>query len=205
MNQTNIDKPPVEIDLTLREDLLPVFSGLLGGGFGIQITTGKSIKSILCDQLDIAPDYLEERIQTIFMDGQVVDDVDSVLVGKGAEIALSGAMPGLVGATLRKGGHLAPMRASISRKAEEMASGGGTGPVKIKLFNLTARELGPGFLEKGVELDGADLADLLGKMPARFFRGIRSARINGGDISPDELSAYVKGEPGVQLRVKKSD
>lgn len=194
--------PSVEINLILREDLLPVFSGLLGSGFRVEVITGKSVKAVLCEQLGIESDYVNERIQTLFIDGQVVDDVDVVIVRKGATLALSGAMPGLVGATLRKGGHLAPMRASISKKVDEAAVGAETGRVKIKLFNLTARELGPGFLIKGVEVDGTGLRDLMEKMPARFFEGVRSVRVNGDEIRSESLVSHLKGAQVVRLKVE---
>ena len=69
-----------------------------------------------------------------------------VLLGAGllAWLALSAAMPGLVGATLRRGGTYAAMRAAITRAAERGAAAAREEPlVRVKLFNLLIDELGP--------------------------------------------------------------
>jgi len=70
----------------------------------ISATVGCSIKNLLCNQFDITPEYLSDRISTIFLNGKPVDDVESAIIKDNSILALSGAMPGLVGATFRKGG-----------------------------------------------------------------------------------------------------
>lgn len=48
--------------------------------------------------------YVEERIQTLLLNGLAVDDPDTAVLESGARLALSAAMPGVLGATLRRGG-----------------------------------------------------------------------------------------------------
>jgi hypothetical protein len=79
-----------------------------------------------------------------------VDDVANAHIQDDATLALSGAMPGLAGATFRKGGSLAMMRKTISYSGDAFKSGRAEARVKIKLFNLVLKDLGPLFLEKGV-------------------------------------------------------
>lgn len=131
---------------------------LLGIGVGIPTTVGITLKQFLCDHLMISPEYLEDRIQTILMNSHAVDDVDHVRISDGDVVALSAAMPGLAGATLRRGGHLAPMRAAISQaRTESISAGRQAGIIVLKLFNLVAKELGPGVLSGEICIRGRDL------------------------------------------------
>ena len=93
---------------------MPLMGQLFGKGVGINAETGCTVKQLLCDQVGIAADYLSDRVQTIFLNGRPVDDEAKAVVHNGDVLALSAAMPGLVGTILRKGGHLAAMRASLS-------------------------------------------------------------------------------------------
>jgi len=131
---------------------------LLGLGIGILTTAGITLKNFLCGQLMIPADYLENRIQTILMNSRAVDDVDQVYIADGDVVALSAAMPGLAGATLRRGGHLAPMRAAISQnRTMAAADDHQRAIVVLKLFNLVAKEIGPQILSAGFCLKGKDL------------------------------------------------
>ena len=113
----NIDDTSADrLSLVVNAKLVPLFFQLLGHGFMVNVQTGTSVKELLCNQLGIHEDYLAQRIQTIFLNAKVVDDVNSAIVDRDATLALSGAMPGLVGAILRSGGFYAPMRSQISHE-----------------------------------------------------------------------------------------
>ncbi|MGD8609580.1 MAG: hypothetical protein PVJ44_13210 [Desulfobacterales bacterium] len=120
----------------------------------MNIETGRSIKELFCGPFGIAEDYFDNRIQTVFLDGKAVDNVDTAWVKDGSRVALSAAMPGLVGATFRKGGRYAPFRGSISYLASKNADAGGKGVITLKFFNMIAKELGPAFMQKGVIIEG---------------------------------------------------
>src|SRR5271157_2931273 len=141
---------PRHISLTVEASLIPAFSQLLQNGFWIKGNVGCSVKSFLCEQFGLAPEYLEKRIQTIFLDGDAVDDVERATVEDGATLSLSAAMPGLAGAVLRKGGYYAAMRDQISFKGETTSASMQAGRVLVKLFNMPLLELGPIFLKHGV-------------------------------------------------------
>jgi len=68
--------PIQDICLTVEARLVPVFFQLLQSGFRINVSVGCTVKSLLCEQLGVTPEYLEKRIQTIFLDGKPVDDVE---------------------------------------------------------------------------------------------------------------------------------
>jgi hypothetical protein len=149
------------LSLLVKAELVPIFFQLLGHGFKVNVQTGCSIKELLCNQLGIDEDYLSERIQTIFLNFKVVDDVNSAIVNEGSVLALSGAMPGLVGAILRSGGYYAAMRSQISHKKNPTSRPQGTAPITLKLLNLIVKELGPTFLQNGIILKGEQLQEFI--------------------------------------------
>ncbi len=135
----------------MKDEELSVFFPMLQQGFMLKIQTGYSIKDIICNYLCMSPEYIEDRIRIAFLDGKPVDDIGSAIVRRGSVVALSAAMPGLVGATFRRGGHLALFRGSITHHENEAhPAPQSEGFAVFKLFNLLVKEMGPAFLEKGI-------------------------------------------------------
>jgi len=93
----------VGLNFTIAASQLPGFFQFLQRGFRVRAQVGCTIKSMLCRQFGLDPVYVEERIKTVFMDGKAVDDMDSAVIKDSSTLALSAAMPGLVGATFRRG------------------------------------------------------------------------------------------------------
>jgi hypothetical protein len=149
--------------LTLRLSDAPArFYPVFQQGLPLLVRVNLSVREIVCVELGIAPDYLETRIQTLFLDGHPVDRLEDI-VGDGAVLALSGALPGLVGATLRRGGRYAPLRAGISHlqegaKAPRLPAPGG---ITLKLFNQVLDDLCPRLLSQGLTLRAGDILALL--------------------------------------------
>ena len=100
--------------VTLAADLFSFFVPLLQQGVFVSAKAGGNIKSFLCERLGISPEYAEKRIQTVFADGQVVDDWNRTVLANGSTLALSAAAPGLAGAILRRQGPLSTMRRPIT-------------------------------------------------------------------------------------------
>jgi hypothetical protein len=191
-----------KLRLVVANDLVPSFYRLLAQGFTVNARGGCSIKDLLCRQFGVPDEYLEERIQTIFLDGKAVDNVDSTTVRDGSTLALSAAMPGLVGAMLRKGGYYATMRAQISHPEEDITSNDQTGKLKLKLFNLTAKEIGPFFLARGIWVSGTDLENMLSDYRHDFRTGCRLAELNNEKLSMEKLFQIDWRKKAVLLRVE---
>jgi hypothetical protein len=133
-------------------------------GVTVRVPDGTSVSDFLVEVLGVDPGYVRSRISTVFLDGSVVDDVETARLHQGSRLALSAAMPGLVGATLRKGGYYAAMRAAITLAADGPGTtDGSTALVSVKLFNLLIEELGPVLLAHGVALPAAEARALLGE------------------------------------------
>ena len=86
------------IEIELPPELLRVFFPYLQAGVEVEVRVGSTIKLLLTEQFGIAADYLTNRITTVFLNHKAVDKVETAVVRDGAVLALSGAMPGLVGA-----------------------------------------------------------------------------------------------------------
>jgi hypothetical protein len=150
--------------------LVSNFFLLLQQGVMIRTRIGCSVEVFLREEIKAAPGTIE-KIQSIVLDGKPVDDIRTVMLHDGSTLALSAAMPGLVGATLRRGGAYSSFRSAITHHETGNACMPGEGWVRIKIFNLLMAELGPGLLRKGVLLGTADLLGLLSERAQEFRQG----------------------------------
>jgi hypothetical protein len=191
----------LETIITTGRKTLPIFSQLLGQGFTTGIRTGCSVKELLRDQLGFEEAYIENRIQTLFLNYRAVDDMDTARVHHRAILALSAAMPGLVGATFRKGGAYSVMRSQISHENGATATGSHNGEITLRLFNLIAKEEGARFLKKGILIKGRDLDNLLHIQPESFFRNLKGFMVDGKEADPKKpignknLILKIKSDP----------
>ena len=171
-----------ELCLHLEKSLIPSFFQLLQKGFRVKTRAGCSVKSFLCEHLGLSPEYVEERIKTLFLDGKPVDDKDTAMIRDGSTLALSAAMPGLVGAVLRSGGFFASMRSTISHREEAEVACTQEALVSLKLFNILLREIGPAFLEKGIWVRGKDLQNLIEGKLDDFSTGFKKVILDGEKV-----------------------
>jgi hypothetical protein len=174
--------------LYLEESSIPVFFRLLQQGFGVKVQTGRSVKSVLCDQLVLDPEYVANRIQTLFLDGKPVDDINSAIIRDGSTLAISAALPGLAGRVLRRGGRFASMRSTISHRETTESERPKEGVVSIKLFNIPLKEMGATFLKNGVWIEGKDLEDFIRRQPDDFWAGCKKASLDGKEVDLKGLS-----------------
>jgi hypothetical protein len=182
--------PCPHLEFVVEEPLLAGFFMLLQQGVGIRRRVGCSIEIFLRQEIGAGPG-LVEKIQSIVLDGKPVDDIRSALVRDGSVLALSAAMPGLVGATLRRGGTYSSFRSGITHHETGQACEQAEGLVEIKLFNLLMAELGPGLLRQGVLVKSRDLTDFLSERFSELRPGCR--RIMQGN-RPVDKAAFFSGD-----------
>jgi hypothetical protein len=195
-------RPRRQIQLAVAADKFPLFFGLLRSGFSVDLTVGCSLEHMLCDQLGIAPDYLRDRAQTVFLNSSPVDDLASASVSDKAVISLSAAMPGLNGAIMRRSGPLSEMRRSISHAPDQVCRQLSPGRITLKLFNLVAKELGQQFLTRGVVVSSRALGELFRQQPRSFWQSVQSAAIDGSPCEVDQLTLHEWPEQEVLLKLK---
>lgn len=177
-----------DLSISAKPNLIPFFFQLLGQGFLVNAPANCSIRNLIIGCLGIPDDYLEERIQTLFLNGNVVDDLDSGIIKEGSTLALSGAMPGLAGAVLRRGGFYASFRRTISLEDSQSRIDEDDHWIVLKLFNMIAKELGPAFLEKGIWVEGAKLQKFLSRYSEELSMHETSGELNG---EPADINSFM--------------
>ena len=196
------DLPETRLSLSVEAEALDGFCLLTGGGFKIRIWTSESVKEVLCGQLAIEPSYVENRIQTIFLDSTVVDDPNTAIVAAGSTIALSAAMPGVAGAMLRRGSHYSPMRSTISHDSQsEESTQRSEADMTLQLFNMLQQELGPAFLKRGIRLSGRAFADLLRRRGDILRSAVLTAEIDSVAVDYSEVLDVNWKKRQIDLRV----
>jgi hypothetical protein len=104
-------------------------------------------------------------------------------------LALSTAMPGLLGAMLRKGSYYAEMRRSISQPQEKQALTAHEGTVHLRLFNFLIAEIGPNVLKQGVWVTATDLRPCLETWMAAAGSEKPAIRVDHKPRQPEELNS----------------
>jgi len=190
------------ICLTVEKDQVPAFLPLLAQGFTVKTKLGCSVQELLCTQIGLSADYVEHRLQTIFLDGKAVDNVKTAVVRPNATLALSAAMPGLAGVTLRRGGVYASMRHQITHNKNTKAEIIADGEIVLKLFNLVARDIGSMFLMQGIWISGNKLQNFLRRAPEHFWAGCQAAEIDGNRWEADKLVHIVLKQQQVFFKLR---
>jgi hypothetical protein len=197
--------PPI-LDLTLSCDRIPMseFEGLLQTGFSIRTPVGVSLSALLLNAFGLEAEYVADRIKTIFLDGRPVDDLERTIVRDGSTVSLSAAMPGLVGATMRRGGILAPLRSNISHRETGSPAPAGEGTVLVKLFNLVMADLGGRFLTRGVVVPAPQLREHFARWPGALRNHCLRIVLEGRTVTTAQLSAALGATTGdVRLTIHK--
>ncbi len=144
-------------------EAVEILNSELQNGFFIETEEGRTLNSFLTDSCGITEDYIANKVKTIFHNSNPVDAPASVMVRDGSVIAISGAMPGLVGAMMRIGSPYAVMRESITEKGNNIKRSGKNIYVKLKLFNIILNELGGRFLSRGIILGKESIIRIIKK------------------------------------------
>jgi hypothetical protein len=187
-------KTTATIDIYVKQPTLMGLEPLLQQGFFVESRVGITIHDFLEKQMGLPPEYISQRITTIFLDSKPVDDIKTATPRNGSTLALSGAMPGLVGALLRQNSILASFRSTITYRESGGDLQRNMGRFKIKLFNLLLNELGPRFLEAGIILDTTGIPAHLENLITQHRDNISRIRFNGESVqSLDSLIKELRG------------
>jgi len=177
------------LQITIMPEQVQVFFRLLARGVRIDVASGSSVQDVMLNELGLDEGYVEQRIQTVFLNNKPVDRIDTALITEGATLALSSAMPGLVGATLRRAGHFSSMRSQISHENESIPQTGLKAELTLKLFNLVAMEVGPGVLSRGVRAGGMDFQNIILNRLGEFQEQRPRFKLNEKGVDQDALLA----------------
>lgn len=173
---------------------------LFQSGVLLKVQVGASIKNLLCEQLSLDKTYVDKRISTIFLNSQPVDDISRAIIKNNDTLALSSAMPGLIGATLRRDSHLAPLRDTITfkeyRNDDDIQA---YGLIHLKLFNLILQEVGPFLLQRGVMMEFEDVIELFYNKMSKKITEALDIHFNGKKTDINEVCRSLKSNVGQKL------
>jgi hypothetical protein len=181
------NEPYPRLAFVVVEHLVSRFFLLLQQGVMVRSRTGCSVEAFLREEIKATSETIE-KIQSIMLDGKPVDDIGQAVVHNGSTLALSAAMPGLVGATLRRGGKYSSFRGTITYRESGQACQPGEGWVRIKIFNLLMAELGIGLLRNGVLLNTSDFLGFMAEQVQDLRQGC-SITLNGRSIDAGMLGS----------------
>ncbi|SMC20251.1 hypothetical protein SAMN02746041_00851 [Desulfacinum hydrothermale DSM 13146] len=187
------------MEIQLKEgNPLPAFFPALQQGVEVPVPGPRSLESLLTKEWGLDREFAATKIGTVFLNGTPVDDLASVWVGEGDVVALSGPMPGLAGAILRRGSPLAGLRRGGRPESRGMPSGEPNGPIHIhvKLFNSLIGDMGPRLIQKGVILDGQAALSVVSALGQAKPWSSHGVLVNGQAMDLDRLlRALREGAP----------
>jgi len=182
----------LSFELNLSPGQIPSFFPLLQKGFMAKARVGVSVRTFLGHHIGLSPEYLRDRVKTIFLDGKSVDDLDKTLILDGSRIALSAALPGLAGAILRRGSSFAGLRSRVAEGKKDLPGKPEEGFVYLKLFNLLLPELGPLFLRKGILISCEDFQEFWESLPGDIRKRLEETiRVEGRGLPPDQSCDFI--------------
>lgn len=195
--QEDSNTSPVLTCTTSRPALLRLAT-MFPSGFYLDAFEGEPLSSVLLRLPGFSADYIEGRIQTLFFNGDAIDDLGLLLTGATATIALSAALPGLAGAILRKNSPHAALRKTQTE--HRPARAGSPVLVRVKLFNAVAIERGPDLCRNGVRINATDLASFLALRPS-LLADLRDIELDGEGVAAETLPARLASPTIITLRV----
>jgi len=171
------------------------FAELFQSGFRLAVPGPCPVRVFLRDTLGLDDHYITNRLQTVFLNGLAVDDLDAAMLHPGSRLALSAALPGLVGATMRRGGVFASLRQNVTYTPDVSGPPGMAGlpvsenapfMVEMRLYNLIGVDLAARMLALGVYVPAGVFLDFLRSRPQAFWSGVRSLSL--GSLALDRYS-----------------
>jgi hypothetical protein len=194
------------IEITVLKPRLSLMRLLLGFGIYFQTPEQITLNSFLREFLALDQDYIDNRIQTMFMDGKPVDDPEKTLIKKDCEIGLSAAMPGVFGAAFRKQGIYSGLRRQTGddeKKPENDCIKNSPAMVKVKLFNQVAADIGNRLLKSGVCMDAGIFSDFWKRNLPVLEKDCCLVVVNQEDLPPKHLTDILDLKTKkVRIRVK---
>ena len=174
--------------LKCGEPVISLFKTELQKGIYIPSREGESIYSFLTDFCGISGDYISRKIKTVMIDAGPVDDIFKTCISEGGVCALSGAMPGIVGAMMRIGSPYAAMRESITVKPGRSLITGKEILISLKLFNIVLLDLGPYFLKRGILLEKGRVLDIFTRHSDDLYPGCGGIFLNGSPVDMRKMT-----------------
>jgi hypothetical protein len=194
-------EPPI-LEIRVRADSINRYTAILQTGVSVETPGPVSIGVFLHRLPGFTMDYIDKRVQTIFLNGSAIDDLETPLTGAHPVLAISAAMPGLAGAIFRRNSMHAALRSESDHPTMSSAQSE-TVTVTLKLFNMIATEKGAGILARGVGCTRAQLADFFTDHP-KLVASITQSFLAGQAVDRDDLMQRLNRLDDIHLIIRKT-
>lgn len=190
--------------LTLDPGHMRPLYPLLERGVTLATTVNVCVLDLLMDGLGLSQADVES-VQTVFLDSKPADDLRESTVKDGTVVALSAAMPGLMGATMRRDGTYASLRSSISHHSDPDAHDAPRpGHITLKLFNHMLDSFAERVLAKGVLVAGKHLNAILAPLHERLAGANPVAEIRGQRVDLTQFELGLPDEAPILFTVRQN-
>lgn len=187
-----------QLKMTMPRPLIAGFASLLQHGILLAVEQPVAIVPLLLSLPGFTAAYIEQTVQTIFVNGVAADSLDRRL-GSGATLALSAAMPGLAGAIFRRQGVHGSLRSTPVNPAQTV--GTDEGFITLKLFNSIAVDRVQDLLVHSIVVHGKVFADFAAKREDLFQQQALHCSLDGRQVSFGELLTATATLPLLTVQV----
>lgn len=177
------------------------YTTLLQNGILVERNVPTPVGELLASLPGFTMQYIRERIETIFLNGLPVDDLETIITGPSPVLAISAVMPGLAGAIFRKNSFHAALRTSTSDSLADRSQSTEKIIIRLKFFNIIATEKGATILHNGCLMRSESVLKFI-NYRRNLFSHLLSLRYDDKPISLDDLGSLLLTSKTVFLRIQ---
>ncbi|MGL1931608.1 MAG: hypothetical protein OCC45_07580 [Desulfotalea sp.] len=187
------------IDFSITSGKILPFCTLLQHGVIMPSKTGISVEKFLQNISVFSQEYIKSELETIFLDGEPLDELETEFNKPHHTLALSAIMPGLAGAIMRKNSIHAPLRSKSSAMITSAKSENCL--IRLKIFNRIAQECGKSILADSVIFPCKPLLKTFAQRP-NLLHSIDKISHANNQINDDELIIILNNFDHIHLTAR---
>jgi hypothetical protein len=182
----NVPRHVPRLELLVPADTAKQYTTFLQTGILEERNSPITVGEFLASLPGFTTQYIGERIETIFLNGQPVDDLGTLIYGTSPVLAISAVMPGLAGAIFRKNSFHAALRTTTPDSLTDRLPNTKKIIIRLKFFNIIAAEKGETILHNGCFMSSESILKFI-NYRCHLFSHFLSLRYNDKLIDLDEL------------------
>jgi len=193
----------IEVFVTIKQNNFSFYTTLLQSGIDIKSSRGETMVQFLNNLPGFTLDFISTKIETIFLNGTPVDDLDAGFSGENPVLAISASMPGLAGAIFRRNSIHTALRSDTQRvvpdqsKTEDIT-------VTLKLFNTIALARGEDLLRNGGTLNSKKVLTTLTRRP-QLLENMLKIQLDEKEIEKTQLLTLLQETEKITLTFGTND
>lgn len=190
--------PRLEIRIFRRD--ISRYTSLLQSGIFLESRPTNTVGDFLASLPGFTPEYIIERIETIFLNSDPLDDLDTVVGTSSPVLAISSGMPTIGGAVFRRSSFPTSRRSLANNVSSVRLQCSEKVMVKLKCFNTIASERGETLLQTGCLITSDTLLRFIRYRP-RLFSEVVSLSCDDETLGADDLETVLHRSETVYLRI----